>query len=288
MAEQVGSAGRRNHDEPDDAEPVAHLTYEDIPDDDTTPLWEALMDNRPELVKSLVAAGADPWLPVLCGWSPGRLSLAGPTPGLFAVPEGERGLNAAEHAAVLEAKRLRAVLGDPDRTCLGLACVRGIDAAEAIRRLEATPMHGSRLQALPEDLWAGHSTEDQAWMVGVTTVPGGCIVTQPWGVAPQAPGVQERLSAGTVCYGLFVNPKSGEQGTITRDGDLVAWGLYPGGGPTPHDTRTPDDVLLAYLHRGNAVAHACAWAGLRPTDARAVDGPPEVWVELPRRDYWEH
>jgi hypothetical protein len=27
-------------------------------------------------------------------------------------------------------------------------------------------------------------------------------------------------------------------------------------------------------------------AGLRLTDARAVTGPPDVWLRLPERDYW--
>lgn len=44
----------------------------------------------------------------------------------------------------------------------------------------------------------------------------------------------------------------------------------------------------AYLYQCNAVAYACAFAGLRLTDRRAVAGPPDVWVELPRRDYWSH
>ncbi|UQI45823.1 ankyrin repeat domain-containing protein [Streptomyces sp. HU2014] len=264
-----------------------HLLDDDEPKDGTIALWEVLMDDQPEFVEELVAAGADPWRPVLGGWSPGRLSLAGPTPDLFVVPEGERGLNAAERAAAVEAKRLRAALGDLQGEGLGLVCVAGIDAQEAIRRLDATPVEGGRLHALQEWPWSGEDIDEEMRIVGVTTVPGGCIVTQPWGYVPETPGVQKLLSVGTVCYGMYANAKSGNQGSIARDGVIEGGDLHPGGGPNPYDTLTPEEVLLAYLHQHHAVAHACAWAGLRPTDARAVTGPPDTWVELPLRDYWK-
>ncbi|MFJ9560096.1 hypothetical protein ACIRQQ_08650 [Streptomyces fuscichromogenes] len=47
-----------------------------------------------------------------------------------------------------------------------------------------------------------------------------------------------------------------------------------------------EEALLSYLHRYKAVAYSLARTGLRPTDARAVIGPPDHWVELPERDYW--
>ncbi len=62
-------------------------------------------------------------------------------------------------------------------------------------------------------------------------------------------------------------------------------------GPAPWrgtDEDTSAEVLASYLYQHNAVTYACAFAGLRPTDRRAVAGPPDVWVELPRRDYWSH
>ncbi|GGP32738.1 hypothetical protein GCM10018980_74170 [Streptomyces capoamus] len=58
----------------------------------------------------------------------------------------------------------------------------------------------------------------------MTTVAGGCVVTQPWGYGPQVTGVQALLSASTVCYGMYVNPKSGNQGSLARAG--------PGSAPT--------------------------------------------------------
>ncbi|MDQ0846735.1 hypothetical protein QFZ68_006415 [Streptomyces sp. V1I6] len=118
----------------------------------------------------------------------------------------------------------------------------------------------------------------------MTSVPGGCVVTQPWGYAPQMPGVVTRLSAGTVCYGLYANPKSGDQGSIARNGVIEGSDLHPGGGPDTGDTS--EEVLASYLYHYNAVAYSCAYAGLRLTDARAVVGPPDIWARLPQRDYW--
>ncbi|MFF7858025.1 ankyrin repeat domain-containing protein [Streptomyces sp. NPDC007904] len=250
-----------------------------------TALWEAVVSHRPDHARALAAAGADPWRPLIGGWSPGRLGLAGPTPDLFVVPEGERGLTGAEHALAEEGRRLVATLADiDDYDGTGLACVAGIDAQEAVRRLEATPAEDEDLDGLLDDPYAW-DTDDIARIVGVTTVPGGCVVTQPWGYAPQMPGVQIPLSAGTVCYGMYANPKSGDQGSIVRNGDIEGWDLHPGGGPDVNDT--PQEVLTAYIYGSNPVAYCCAYAGLRPTDARAVIGPPDVWVELPERDHWQ-
>lgn len=124
------------------AEAVAELARRvadvDALEDGVTALWEAVMSGRPANARALAAAGADPWRLSLGGWSPGRLSLAGPTPELFLVPEGVA-LTAAERAAAQEAPRLTAALGEFYYDGTGLACVAGIDAAEAVRRLEATP-----------------------------------------------------------------------------------------------------------------------------------------------------
>ncbi|RVU28184.1 ankyrin repeat domain-containing protein [Streptomyces antnestii] len=246
-------------------------------------LWEAVMDDEPAEARELVSEGVDPWRPLYGGWSPGRLSLAGPTPDLFTRPAGERGLTEEEFATVREGRRLVAALGTFHHDGTGLACVSGIDAQEAVRRLAATPAGPEDLDELLEDPYA-LDMDESLHIVGVTTVPGGCVVTQPWGYAPQMPGVLTTLSAGTYAYGLYANPKSGNQGSIARDGHIEGSDLHPGGAPDRDDT--PEEVLASYLYRYNAVAYACAYAGLRPTDARAVTGPPDVWVELPRRDYW--
>lgn len=249
-----------------------------------TALWEAVVSRQPDNARALVAAGADPWRELIGGWSPGRLSLAGPTPDLFTVPPGQR-LTETERAAADEAVRLIGALGRFHYEGTGLACVAGIDAAEAVRRLEATSMPDEDIAELLEDPYA-YDMDETLQIVGVTSVPGGCVVTQPWGYAPHMPGVLTRLSAGTVCYGLYANPKSGNQGSIARDGSVIAGDLHPGGGPNEDDTH--EEVLASYLYQYNAVAYSCAFAQLRLVDARAVIGPPDLWVQLPQRDYWKH
>ncbi|MFC8420528.1 ankyrin repeat domain-containing protein [Streptomyces sp. NPDC057236] len=266
------------------AELAGRVADVDATENGVTALWEAVVSRKPDNARILAAAGADPWRPSLGGWSPGRLGLAGPTPDLFPVPEGEC-LTDAERAVAQEAHRLTTALGTFHHDGTGLACVAGIDAAEAARRLEAVPVADGVVDELLEAPYE-YDADESLRIVGVTSVPGGCVVTQPWGYAPQTPGVLIRLSTGTVCYGLYANPKSGNQGSIARDGTVEGWDLHPGGGPDEHDT--PEEVLVSYLYRGNAVAYSCAFAGLRPNDARGVAGPPDAWVELPHRDYWDH
>lgn len=79
-----------------------------------------------------------------------------------------------------EGGRLVAALGSIDYDGTGLACVAGIDAEEAIRRLEATPAEGEELDELIEDPYA-YDMDETLQIIGVTTVPGGCVVAQPWG-----------------------------------------------------------------------------------------------------------
>ena len=266
------------------AELAGRVSDVDAVENGVTALWEAVVSRKPDNARALAAAGADPWRLSIGGWSPGRLSLAGPTPDLFPVPEGVR-LTDTERAAAEEADRLTAALGTFHYEGTGLACVAGIDSAEAVRRLEAAPVEDEVIDELLEDPY-DYDTDESLRIVGVTSVPGGCVVTQPWGYAPNMPGVLTRLSAGTVCYGLYANPKSGNQGGIARHGTVEGWDLHPGGGPDKNDTSA--EVLASYLYHYSAVAYCCAFAGLRPTDRCAVAGPPDVWVELPRRDYWSH
>ncbi|MGW0933181.1 hypothetical protein [Streptomyces sp. NPDC002644] len=122
----------------------------DALEDGVTALWAAVMARKPGHARVLAAAGADPWRVTLGGWSPGRLSLAGPTPDLFPVPE-EVSLTETERAAAQEAERLTKALGEFYYDGTGLACVAGIDAAEAVRRLQATPVDGARMDVLLED-----------------------------------------------------------------------------------------------------------------------------------------
>ncbi|MFI7040664.1 ankyrin repeat domain-containing protein [Microbispora rosea] len=265
------------------AELAARVDDVDAEHEGRTALWAAVFANRPDNARVLVQAGADPWRPMMNGWSPGRLSLATPAPDLFGDPAGRPGLSDAETAVVAEARRLIAAVGDFYDDGMGLACVAGISAAEAVRRLEAVPADAAEVEEIVEDPWS--FMDESLGVVGVTDVPGGCVVSQPWGYGPYMPGVTKLLSAGTVCYAMFANPKSGNQGSVTRDGEIVDWDTHPGGG-SPHAEQPAEEVLVEYLYQGNAVAYCCAGAGLRPEDARAITGEPDLWVTLPERDYW--
>ncbi|GAA4447300.1 ankyrin repeat domain-containing protein [Phytohabitans houttuyneae] len=249
-----------------------------------SPLWIAVQAGQAGSARALAAAGADPWRPMMAGWSPGRLSLAGRTPDLFDRPPGAPGLTDAERAAAAEGHRLVDAIGTPHYDGLSLCCAAGIDATEAVRRLDAAEVPGD-----PDELVRRLSDdpmgEETLLTVGVTDVEGGCVVTQPWAYGAATPVVCRRLSEGTFSYGMYANPKSGNQGRATRDGEVVAWDLHPGGGWSSADD-TAGEILHTFLYRFRALASCCAHAGLRLTDARPIVGPPDRWVRLPPGDYW--
>ncbi|GHH56264.1 ankyrin repeat domain-containing protein [Lentzea cavernae] len=242
---------------------IAEVDDVDAMDEERTALWRAVHAGRHENVQVLLAAGADPARPMMFGWSPARLSLVTGHP----LPTTEV-LTSEERAAVEERDRLVAALGGiPRDDGYSLACVAGVDAETAARRLEAEPVE------VTEQVWTWDA--DLA-VVGVTTVPGGCVVMQPKGYT--AVRVGGRLSAGTVAFGMYANPKGGNHGEIWRDGDCEASDLNTGGGVDLEDNAA--DVLLAHLHQDEPVAYCLAFAGLRPTDARAFTAP-DLWLRLP-------
>jgi Ankyrin repeats (3 copies) len=251
----------------------------DAVDDGRTALWLAVHAGKPDNARVLVAAGADPERPMMAGWSPARLSRAGATPDLFAT---NANLTQAETTAVADAHRLIDALAEVDGEGMSLCCVAGIDAAEAARRLGATVLADD---IDPEDMW--NASEDEAIpIVGVTDVPGGCIVSQPWAYGASMPLVALLLSAGTVCYGMYANPKSGNQGQAVHDGVITGWDLHPGGGWSAADA-SATDILRDFLYQYHAIEYCCAYAGVHPTDARPFT-EPDRWVRLPVRDWWTY
>lgn len=263
------------------AELAAVVRDVDAEQDGRTALWVAVNAGEDDNARVLADAGADPWRPMMNGWSPGRLSLAGRTPGLFEPRPGTPGLSPAEEAAVAEAHRLIDALGTFHYEGLSLCCVSGVGAAEAVRRLGATVTGDVSV----EDMWDRSLGDEALLTVGVTDVPGGCVVSQPWAYGAATPVVARLLSEGTVCYAMYANPKSGNQGRILRDGTTVDWDLHPGGGWSGAE-ESSGDILRTFLYRRRAVAYCCAYAGVRPEDARAFTGPPDQWIRLPERDYW--
>ncbi|MBL7252749.1 hypothetical protein [Paractinoplanes lichenicola] len=234
-----------------------------------TALFEAVMTRDHPAALRLVAAGADPWRPQMNGWSPGRLNLAGPEPGLFGpVPAGV-GLTEQEREAVRRSGRLIGTLADLEFDGMSIACVAEIDAAEAIRRLGGRPF---------ED-------DDFDRTVGVTDVAGGCVVAQRAGYTAAAPGVLALLTAGTRGYGMYANPKSGNQGDSFRDGVMLGSDLHPGGGQAAPDDPA-DEVLRIYLYAHQALAYCCDAAGVEPSDARAFTGPPDAMVRIADIELW--
>ncbi|MFB4285774.1 hypothetical protein ACBJ59_61680 [Nonomuraea sp. MTCD27] len=53
---------------------------------------------------------------------------------------------------------------------------------------------------------------------------------------------------GTVCCGLFANPKSGNQGSVARDGVIVGSGTHPGGGSVSPD-QSAVEILMTYPYQ---------------------------------------
>jgi hypothetical protein len=251
-----------------------------------TPLWEAVMDGSTEVALALVAAGADPWRKMIAGWSPGRLNLAGSTPDLFGNPPDGVALSPEEQAAVAECRRLIGALGSIDPDGSSYACIAGVDAAEATRRLGAEPLHSVDTDQLMEDPWeTGLDDDELEAIVGISDVPGGCVIGQWWGYTPSTPGVMAKLTPDTVGYGMYGNPKSGNQGRSFRDGLVVDWDTHPGGGQAVPDN-TSDETLRIFLYRHHPIPYCCNFVDLRPIDGHGFTGPPDRWLRLPPIDLW--
>ncbi|MFF0544126.1 hypothetical protein ACFYTF_14950 [Nocardia thailandica] len=231
--------------------------------------------DRHDNARALLAAGADPARPMMAGWSPAKLSLAGQH------PLGAGALSASEQASVEEKLQLTTALGTPWTDGMSLVCVAGIDAAEAARRLDAVVVSAGSVTPDDTESWPlSAATELTMW---ATEMPGGCVIVQPWSYVASMPGISARLSPGTKCYGMYFNPKCGCQGSISLDGALTDSDISPALDPSDDDSA--EDILTSYLYQHDVLAYCCAWAGLRPGDARAFAGPPDVWLRVPDGDY---
>jgi hypothetical protein len=244
-----------------------------------TALWEAVMHRHYEVAKLLADAGADPWTPLIGGWSPGRLALAGPRPTLFGAPDSH--LTTAEMTAIARARRRIAAVGDPEVEGMSIACVAHVDSAEAAGRLRALPLDIPNFEEWVLDPWSeGMTDEEVVHTVGVTDVPGGCVVTQWAGFTAATPGLLARLTPGSSAYAVYVDPKEGCRGIAFHHGHLVGDHLSPGSGDAgPEDSGS--EVLRTYLYYGHPVAYCCDAAGLTPESRRPFIGPPTKLLRLP-------
>ncbi|MGI5171700.1 ankyrin repeat domain-containing protein [Spirillospora sp. CA-253888] len=105
--------------------------------DGRSALWNAVCHRRDDNVLVLLERGADPWRPMMEGWSPGRLGLAGSFDDLFEPPEGQ-GLTGREQAMADAGPELAEVFSTVPYDGFSVACVAGLTATEAAQRLPVT------------------------------------------------------------------------------------------------------------------------------------------------------
>jgi Ankyrin repeats (3 copies)/Lsr2 len=189
-----------------------------------TPLWRAVRWGHREVAQALLAAGADPWRPVLGGRSAGRVALDGPLAELFA------SLPDAPQIPVRE--RERQALADelidsydawPDHGVhMTVAFIRGPKVDEVIRALGADPA-GCPAQAIGD--------ADGPW---VGTPPGGGVVVFGEGFTADE-GFMAAVSSGGVAADTSDSPKAARRVNCWRDGVRVATpgDFYDPGGQDP-------------------------------------------------------
>jgi hypothetical protein len=184
-------------------------------------------------------------------------------------------------AAIARARRRISAVGDPEVEGMSIACVAHVDSAEAAGRLRALPLDIPNFEDWALDPWSEGMTDDEVvHTVGVTDVPGGCVVTQWAGFTAATPGVLARLTPGSSAYAMAVDPKSGCQGIAFHHGHLVGSELSPGSGDAGAED-SGSEVLRAYLYYGHPVAYCCDAAGLTPENQRPFTGPPTKLLRLP-------
>ncbi len=251
-----------------------------------TALWDAVMHRHHDIARRLADAGADPWRPLIAGWSPGRLALAGPEPTLFGPPPPDARLTPAEHAEIARAHDRNEIAGEIPADDVSIAFLSRVDSAEATGRLRAVPIEIPDPADWAIDPWSQGMTDHEVeYTIGISDVPGGCIVTQWHGATACAPGILSVLTRGTLGYALQTTRHSGTQGTLFRNGRMIDNDLIPGGGRSLPDD-SADEVLRTYLYYQNPIPYGCDRTALTPADRHAFTGPPDHFLRLPPIDLW--
>jgi len=251
-----------------------------------TALWDAVMHRHHDIARRLAEAGADPWRPLIAGWSPGRLASAGPEPALFGAPPSDARLTRAEQAEIVRAHDLIATTGEIPDDDASIAFISRVDPAEATGRLRAAPIEIPDPADWAVDPWSQGMTDHEVeHTIGISDVPGGCVLTQWHGATACAPGLLSVLTRGTLGYAIQSTKHSGSQGTLFRSGRMIDNDLIPGGGRSLPDD-SADEVLRTYLYYENPIPYGCDVTTLTPADRHAFTGPPDHFLRLPPIDLW--
>ncbi|GAA2873773.1 hypothetical protein GCM10010517_34350 [Streptosporangium fragile] len=213
--------------------------------DGATPLWEAVRHGRDEAVKLLLAAGADPWRPCIAGRSPGVQALFTDMADLFVDLPGAPRIS----------PRLRELQDTIDAMMfsyedynegLCVAFVGGVPEEEVVRRLGAAPELCPPLEAV--ELWEAER-DARMEVLRVGTPPGGGVVLfQTDGILPVHDGVGRMVtSGGGVLAGAF--PFASPSVDIWRDGVAIAR-------PSVHEQLTDGSMVELWMCRfGDCGAH---------------------------------
>ncbi|MFI0405328.1 hypothetical protein [Actinomadura sp. 3N508] len=108
--------------------------------------------------------------------------------------------------------------------------MKAVTAAEAVLRMDVAELFVVDGGAP----WYERPFCGDVEIVGVTDVPGACVIAQPW--AFRAREAMGRVAQETISYGMYANPKSGNQGCIIEDGRTIGWDLHPGYDPDAGST----------------------------------------------------